>query len=62
MKFYYNPNLNICAEELWVLDFLVIDCKIRDVEEGQEWLKTHEDIFGWHKCTVSATIEEAMRY
>ena len=58
MRFYYNANMNICAEENWVTDYLFIGGMIESREEALEELRTKHEVFGWFECEVSNTIDE----
>lgn len=56
--FYYNTHINICAEEKWVVDFLVENEECEDKEEALEGLRSCREFYGWIDCIVSDTIEE----
>ena len=58
VRFYYNIHMNICAEENWVVDFLVENEDCEDKEEALESLRGCRDFYGWIDCGVSDTIEE----
>lgn len=58
MNFYYNTHINICAEEKWVVDFLVENEECEDKEEALEGLRSRREFYGWIDCIVSDTIEE----
>lgn len=58
MNFYYNIQMNVCAEENWVVDFLVENEDCEDREEALESLRTCREFRGWFGCEVSNTIEE----
>lgn len=58
VRFYYNIHMNICAEESWVIDFLVENEDCEDKEEALESLRGCREFYGWIDCTVSDTIEE----
>ena len=62
MKFYYNANNNICAEETWVADYLFIGGMVESREEALEELKTKREFYGWFECEVSNTIDEKFFY
>lgn len=58
MNFYYNTQMGVCAEENWVVDFLVENEDCEDREEALEGLHTCREFYGWVDCEVSNTIEE----
>lgn len=58
MKFYYNADMNICAEETWVIDYLFMDGMFESREEALEKLRTKHEVCGWFECEVSNTIAE----
>lgn len=58
MRFYYNIRMNICAEENWVVGFLVEGEVCEDKEEALESLRSCREFYGWIDCGVSNTIEE----
>lgn len=58
MNFYYNIRMEVCAEENWVVDFLVENEECEDREEALEGLRSCKKFYGWVSCEVSDTIEE----
>ena len=58
MRFYYNSELNICAEESWVADYLYYGGAVDSREEALENLHTKREFYGWFDCEVSNTIAE----
>ena len=62
MKFYHNNNINITAEENWVVDYLIESGQAESREEAVENLQGMREFCGWYECEVSNTIEEAMEY
>lgn len=60
MQFYYNADLNLCAERKWVIDYLFYGGLVESREEAQEGLDTCREFEGWYDCEVSDTIAEAM--
>jgi hypothetical protein len=58
MNFYYNIQMGICAEENWVVDFLVENEDCEDREEALGGLLSCREFYGWVDCEVSNTIEE----
>ena len=55
MRFYFNVDMNLCAEEDSVADFLSesFDSKEKAIEE----LRTRHEVCGWYECEVSIAIE-----
>ena len=62
MKFYYNSELNICAEEPWVVDYLYYDGAVNSREEALEELRAKREFYSWFDCEVSNTIAECFIY
>lgn len=60
MKFYHNNNINVTAEESWVVDYLIESGQVENREEAVEDLRGFREHCGWYECQVSNTIEEAM--
>lgn len=58
VNFYYNININICAEEDWVVGFLVENENCENKEEALEGLHSCREFYGWIDCDVSNTIAE----
>ena len=58
VKFYYNINMNICAEEDWVVGFLVENEDCENKEEALDGLHSCREFYGWIDCDVSNTIAE----
>ena len=58
VNFYYNININICAEEDWVVGFLVENEDCDSKEEALEGLHGCREFYGWIDCDVSNTIAE----
>lgn len=62
MRFYYNLDLNVCAEEPWVVDYLYYGGAVNSREEALEELHTKREFYGWYDCQVSSTIAEHFKY
>ena len=58
VNFYYNINMNICAEEDWVVGFLVENEDCENKEEALDGLHSCREFYGWIDCDVSNTIAE----
>lgn len=58
MRFYYNADMNVCAEETWVVDYLFMGGMVESRKEAREELRACHEIYGWFECEVSSTIEE----
>ena len=46
MRFYYNADMNICAEETWVTDYLFMGGVVESREEALEELRTKHEVYG----------------
>ena len=62
MKFYHNNNINVTAEESWVVDYLMESGQVESREEAVENLQGMREFCGWYECEVSNSIEEAVEY
>ena len=62
MRFYHNNNINVTAEEEWVVDYLIESGQVESREEAIEELQGQREFCGWYDCQVSNTIEEALEY
>lgn len=58
MNFYYNIQIDVCAEENWVVDYLIENGYCETEEEAIHNLRTCRHFGGWFDCEVSNTIEE----
>lgn len=58
MRFYFNDQIDVCAEENWVADYLVGNGYADNREEAIQELRTKRSFGGWFDCEVSNTIEE----
>lgn len=58
MKFYFNDQIDVCAEEPWVVDYLVENGFCEDETEALDSLRTRRHFGGWFNCEVSPAIEE----
>ena len=58
MRFYYNAGMNLCAEENWVVEYLVENDYCANEEEALEGLHHKRVFYDWFECEVSNTIEE----
>ena len=59
MKFYYNADVNACAEEPWVADYLFYGGFVESREEAIEELRTKREFYGWFECEVSNSIYDS---
>lgn len=62
MRFYYNADMNVCAEENWVTEYLWINGMFESERKALEELRTKHEVYGWFECEVSNTIEEKFLY
>lgn len=62
MKFYHNKNINVTAEESWVVDYLYQSGQAESREEAVDELQGKREHCGWYECEVSDTIEGALEY
>jgi hypothetical protein len=58
LRFYFNDQINVCAEERWVVDYLIENGFCETEEEAIDNLRTCRNFYGWFDCEVSNTIEE----
>lgn len=58
LRFYFNDQINVCAEENWVVDYLIENGYCETKEEAIDNLHTCRNFGGWFDCEVSNTIEE----
>ena len=58
MRFYYNDEINVCAEEPWVIDYLIENGFCEDEAEVLDGLHTRRSFGGWFDCEVSPAIEK----
>ena len=59
MEFYFNVQIDVCAEEPWVVDYLIENGYCKDEAEALSELHTRRHFGGWFKCEVSPAIEES---
>ena len=59
MRFYFNDQIDVCAEEPWVVNYLVENGFCEDEAEALEELHTRRNFHGWFDCEVSSAIEES---
>jgi hypothetical protein len=59
MRFYFNDQIDVCAEEPWVVGYLVDNGFCEDEAEALEELHTRRNFHGWFDCEVSPAIEES---
>lgn len=59
MRFYFNDQIDVCAEEPWVVDYLVENGFCENEAEALEELHTRRNFHGWFDCEVSPAIEES---
>ena len=59
MRFYFNMGLGgLCAEEDWVVNYLV-DCEeVEDEDEAIYNLHTKREFAGWFECDVTDSIRD----
>ena len=56
MNFYFNKEIGVCAEEPWVVEYLIKNGFCEDEDEALYGLHFSRDCYGWFDCEVSATI------
>lgn len=61
MRFYFNIRLGgLCAEESWVVNYLM-DCgEVEDEDEAIHGLHTCREFCGWFECDVTNSIRDRM--
>lgn len=60
--FYFNLELNTCATENWVVDYLFYMGVEDSREQIREELHSKREFFGWYECTVSDDIYEKIQH
>ena len=58
MRFYYNAGMNLCVDENWLVEYLVINEIVENEDEALEGLRSCREFHGWFECEVANTIEE----
>ena len=58
MRFYYNADLNTCAEESWVIEYILNNEEEQDWEKVYGGLRSCHEYYGWFDCEVSDTIAD----
>ena len=58
MNFYYNADLNICADENWVIEYILNNEGEQNWEEVYSGLRSCREYYGWFDCEVSNSIAE----
>lgn len=61
MRFYYNGDMNICADRNWVVEYLFMGGMVESREEAESGLDICRSFFGWYDCEVSNTIENLFK-
>lgn len=57
MRFYFNVDENVCADEDYVIDCLREDMEWSR-EDIREELHSCREYYGWYECEVSSAIKE----
>lgn len=60
--FYFNSDLNTCATEYWVIDYLFYMGVDDSRENIKNELRSKREFFGWYECIVSDDINEKFLY
>lgn len=58
MNFYYHLGENICAEEGWVVAYLIENTDCEEEATIIQELRSRREFYGWFECEVSNTIYE----
>lgn len=58
MNFYYNMGMNLCADENWVIEYLVINGIVENEDEALRGLRSCREFHGWFDCEVSNSIAD----
>lgn len=65
LKFYYNKEKNLCAEDIWIVRYIIYNSDIYDSHDEEKLLKKlEEDGFNhqWEPCYVSDSIYDTLQY
>ena len=58
MNFYYNMGMSLCADENWVIEYLVINGIVENEDEALIGLHSCREFHGWFDCEVSNSIAD----
>lgn len=58
MNFYYNPGMNLCVDENWLVEYLVIIGVVENEDEALVGLRSCREFHGWFDCEVSNSIAD----
>lgn len=61
MRFYYNDDMNLCADRDWVVEYLFMGGMVESRQDAEDGLDVYRSFFGWYDCDVSDTIIDAFR-
>lgn len=61
MIFYFNNDMNICADENWVVDYLILSGAYDNRREARKDLHEKREVNGWFCCEVCDNISNAMK-
>lgn len=59
MRFYYNAGMNLCVDENWLVEYLVINEIVEDEDEALEGLRGYREFYGWFECEVANSIADS---
>ena len=58
MNFYYHLGKNLCAEESWVVAYLIENTDCEEEATIIQELRSRREFYGLFECEVSNTIYE----
>ena len=58
MRFYYNAGMNLCVDEDWLVEYLVINENVENRDEALVGLRSCREFHGWFECEVANSIAE----
>lgn len=58
MRFYYNAGMNLCADENWLVEYLVINENVENEDEARRGLRSCREFHGWFECEVANSIAD----
>ena len=58
MRFYYNPGMNLCVDENWLVWYLIDNEIVENEDEALDGLRGCREFNGWFECDVANSIAD----